>query len=689
MAIGTLFGSNPESSGLYGIATGTGNNPTVINQTYFEWFIFITSSGTPATPTGGSWDFNTNTGTAPAGWSNFISGVPLNSLWFSVAFVDSRNPTVITWSTPGLISSQSVYATAYANVFTGNGSTVAWTLSNDPVVVNNTDVSINGVTQVPTTDYTISGTTLTTTTAAPLNAIILVKYRQALPLSYYGAASNVQFTPVGALTATNVQAAITEVVTDLALSSGSSTVGFLQAGTSAVPTTVQAKLRESVSVLDFGADPTGVANSTAAIQAAIDSVTRGVVQIPAGTYKCNTTLTLNVSKCRVEGMFAKLDFTGLGTSSTAIAITGTADATSPYYQAGTVLSGLIIQGPSNVTGTSTGLYFNSAAEPGASHIKVEGVVVYNFKHGGQIGNNAYIITFDNCDLHTNGIGFLAPQGTPYPPGLSNSGERLSFVNSTIYNNLIYGLDLEWEGCTTKLVNTSVDYNLGSQILLTKGRLDIEASHIEFNGFRAIQVPAGNTIDATVTISGTEIIQAASSGATPLIDFSGQGQITIVGGEITKNASTTNHINASANCSLAINGTKGPTKATVAIASGCAYSIFSPTYNSGTLTSVNLNSRVGTNADGNVYYASASNIVACAVNGTWVDIGTGVLGGLFVFRDASLGGVSYAPADSATVSPTLAGNIANFEMRYNSGMQIRVTAGAPRNIRYGLFCVNTS
>jgi hypothetical protein len=251
MAIGTLFGSSPESSGLYGIATGTGSNPTIISQTYFEWFIFTTSAGTPAAPTGGSWDFNTNTGTAPAGWSSFISGVPLNSLWFSVAFIDSRNPTVITWTSPGLISSQSVYATAYADVFTGNGSTVAWTLTQDPVVVNNTDVSINGVTQVPGTDYTLSGTTLTTTTAAPLNAVILVKYRQALPLSYYGAASNVQFTPVGALTATNVQAAIAEVVTDLALSSGSSTVGFLQAGTGAVATTVQAKLRESVSALDF------------------------------------------------------------------------------------------------------------------------------------------------------------------------------------------------------------------------------------------------------------------------------------------------------------------------------------------------------------------------------------------------------------------------------------------------------
>lgn len=258
MAIGTLFGGGSESSGLYGIATGSAVNPVVVSQTYFEWFIFTTSVGQPATPTGGSWNFTSNIGTPPTGWTNAVTGVPLNSLWFSIAFVDSRNPLAITWSTPGLISSQSVYATAYADVFTGNGSTVAWTLSNDPVVVNNTDVSINGVTQVPGTDYTLSGTTLTTTTAAPLNTIILVKYRQALPLSYYGSASNVQYTP---------------------------------AGIGAVATNVQAKLRESVSVKDFGAVGDGVTDDTAAIQAAINA--HDYVVFPEGTYKVTSTVTVN------------------------------------------------------------------------------------------------------------------------------------------------------------------------------------------------------------------------------------------------------------------------------------------------------------------------------------------------------------------------------------------------------------
>lgn len=73
---------------------------------------------------------------------------------------------------------------------------------------------------------------------------------------------------------------------------GASYIGFLQAGTNAQPTTVQAKLRETVSVLDFGADATGVADSTAAIQAAIDSLTTGTVVLPPGTYRTTANVTL-------------------------------------------------------------------------------------------------------------------------------------------------------------------------------------------------------------------------------------------------------------------------------------------------------------------------------------------------------------------------------------------------------------
>lgn len=64
---------------------------------------------------------------------------------------------------------------------------------------------------------------------------------------------------------------------DLAAATGASLVGFQQAGTGAVPTTVQSKLRESVSVKDFGAVGGGVVDDTAAI----------IVALTAAVARCN------------------------------------------------------------------------------------------------------------------------------------------------------------------------------------------------------------------------------------------------------------------------------------------------------------------------------------------------------------------------------------------------------------------
>jgi polygalacturonase len=70
----------------------------------------------------------------------------------------------------------------------------------------------------------------------------------------------------------------------------SAEVSFLQAGLGAVPTTVQAKLRETVSVKDFGAVGDGVADDTVAIQAAVNSAI--TVEFPDGTYLISGNITL-------------------------------------------------------------------------------------------------------------------------------------------------------------------------------------------------------------------------------------------------------------------------------------------------------------------------------------------------------------------------------------------------------------
>jgi len=103
MATGGLYGSSlnsivtteagTDSNGLYG-------NSVYYGGTYFEWFIFQQSATAPATPTGGTWNFQTNVGVPPTGWSSTPPANPTNIVWASIAIVSSLSGSTITWSTP-------------------------------------------------------------------------------------------------------------------------------------------------------------------------------------------------------------------------------------------------------------------------------------------------------------------------------------------------------------------------------------------------------------------------------------------------------------------------------------------------------------------------------------------------------------------------------------------------------------
>lgn len=84
-------------------------------------------------------------------------------------------------------------------------------------------------------------------------------------------------------------------------SSGSALVGYTQGGSGASARNVQDKLREVVSVKDFGAVGDGVTDDTAAIQAAIDS---GLdIKFPDGTYLVTSQLTISTAGQQLTTFF--------------------------------------------------------------------------------------------------------------------------------------------------------------------------------------------------------------------------------------------------------------------------------------------------------------------------------------------------------------------------------------------------
>lgn len=69
-------------------------------------------------------------------------------------------------------------------------------------------------------------------------------------------------------------------------------ISFLQAGAGAVVRTVQSKLRDVVSVKDFGAVGDGIADDTDAIQDALDSSAYAHVYMPPGSYRVTSTINI-------------------------------------------------------------------------------------------------------------------------------------------------------------------------------------------------------------------------------------------------------------------------------------------------------------------------------------------------------------------------------------------------------------
>ena len=170
-----------------------------------------------------------------------------------LSFDANGNPTAT------IVESGSIVIATTADQFTGDGTTTNFTLSVTPISGNLTDVYIDGIYQNKST-FSFVGTTLTFSEAPPLGASIEV-------------VSNVN--------------AVSGTL-------GSSGVSYTQGGVGAVSRTVQNRLRDFVSVKDFGAVGDGVTDDTAALTNAIAA--QAPLYFGDDTYKITAPIAQTLTK---------------------------------------------------------------------------------------------------------------------------------------------------------------------------------------------------------------------------------------------------------------------------------------------------------------------------------------------------------------------------------------------------------
>lgn len=170
---------------------------------------------------------------------------------FSVTVRDKNNALVI-YSPVGFgVDPASISGTVVYDDFIGDGATVNFTLSASPSTKNATSVYIDGVYQSKD-NYSVSGSSLTFSTAPPLNSEIEVVTQES---SIIGGADAQQVT-------------------------------YVYSGAGAVGRTVQSRLRDFVTVKDYGAKGDGSTDDYSAFIVACSDTNQIVV--PEGDYHIGT-----------------------------------------------------------------------------------------------------------------------------------------------------------------------------------------------------------------------------------------------------------------------------------------------------------------------------------------------------------------------------------------------------------------
>lgn len=247
-------------------------------------------------------------------------------------------------------------------------------------------------------------------------------------------------------TVDNLNGADAATLAVLAASSGSSLIGYIQGGSGSVARTVQARLRDFVTVEDYGAVGDGSTDDTAAIQAAINGLTSGQTLVFDRNYKVNGSLTLtSKTRVRLTGK-GKVFLSGAASSSYIFQLVGTCDDVE--------IDHLTLVGDNNSGYTQTAIGCNSGQT--ISNTRFHDLNISNINvgishnanlSGSWTGGLCYNNTLDNCLGTVSGSGYgiqmaKATRIKVYGNTINNSGRHSIYqaagvnCNNIIENNII-------------------------------------------------------------------------------------------------------------------------------------------------------------------------------------------------------------------------------------------------------------
>ncbi|MFB5151649.1 glycosyl hydrolase family 28-related protein [Burkholderia orbicola] len=272
----------------------------------------------------------------------------------------------------------------------------------------------------------------------------------------------------------------TGAFTSLSASTANPSLLYNQGGTGAVNRSYQSKFQESISIKDFGATGNGSTDDTASIQAAVNaacSAGGAVVNVPPGTYKIASTVTINCSYVTLRG--AGKNVSTFASSST------TADTLVIGSTAPSAIQDVYVYGLGLVP---------SVNKTAGNEIRISGnnstIEVSDFIIGG-----AAFSAYTGIDIDSYGGAIIYKIHNGYFQNLGNQAMVVGTSNGLIQD--VYAYDLGMSGCFGGILfqNVSGAYLWGIEVVLSSGNA------IQFapaNGGKVIFVFLDNVLADTST-----------------------------------------------------------------------------------------------------------------------------------------------------------------------------------------------